>query len=114
MNYTQLSYLMNEKYTVAEIKLSVENEKNHDLSVNNYWLSISDKGIERLPFISMKEEMINGNMISVRVFKNAELRFDKLFSKFSINNEIYILKNCSEEKIPKDIDEKILQFLKEA
>ncbi|WP_417335323.1 hypothetical protein [Halobacteriovorax marinus] len=66
------------------------------------WIKInpSNQEIESLKFESMKTEEVNGNEINVRIFENAELRFDNFFAKFQYKNEGHIVMNCDTSEIP--------------
>ena len=119
MNFTTLYYLMNEKHILVEIKLDSSNQSGSEVEVLQ-WLSISQatsqatSQVKKLIFKSMNEEMINENLMNVRVFENAELRFDKLFGKFVLGDELFILKNCTNESIPESLITIISQYLLKA
>lgn len=107
MKFDVLYYLMNEKISLVEIKRA-------DLAANSpkedvyQWFMLKDDDFKKkLEFVSKKEEDVAGKTINVRIFKNAELRFDKLFGKFVLGDELFILKNCSTSEIPQSISEKI-------
>lgn len=112
MSYTTLFYFMNEKHALVEIKrndISDDSEKDKLY----YWLSINteNKMIEKLRFKSMGQEDVRGNMMNIRTFDNAELRFDTSYAKFVIKDTGYILMNCSEELLPSELDHIILDYL---
>lgn len=95
---------MNEKMSLIEIK---------DQTGEYHWLmaKAEDHKLERLIFKSMSEEIVNENKINVRKFTNAELRFDELFGKFVLGDELFILKNCSKEDISPRMKELIQSYL---
>jgi len=103
---------MNERFALVEIKrLDLPEDSPKDKLY--YWLFISTetKKIERLEFVSMGEEDVRGNMMNIRTFKNGELRFDKSYAKFVLDNDGHILMNCSEELIPPEIHKLISDYL---
>lgn len=104
---------MNERHALVEIKREdlPENSPKEDIYA---WLSISteNNSINKLEFVSMGEENVRGNLMSIRTFKNGELRFDNSYGKFVIGNDGFILMNCSEELLPPEIHSKILEFFK--
>jgi len=111
-NYTPLYYLMNESITVIEVKIN-DLPENSPKDIVFQWLSINTQTnhINKLIFKSMKEEIVNGKRMNVRVFENAELRFDEEFAKFQIDGQGHILMNSSVDKIPAETNEKIITFL---
>lgn len=113
MNYTALYYFMNEKHSLVEVKINDLPEKTPKNKLYK-WLSMNldTNETQELEFVSMGQEDVNGNQMNIRVFKNAELRFDKAFAKFMLEGEGHILMNASEELLPNQVDELILRFLK--
>lgn len=101
MNYEVLYYLMNEKMTLVEIK----KEKEY-----TWFMQRNGDALNKLEFVSMKEEEVNENTINVRVFENSELRFDKMFGKFVLGDELFILKNFSQGPIPEELKSNISNF----
>ena len=103
---------MNEKHSLVEVKINdlPEGTPKKDLYK---WISINHESheVSQLQFLSMSQEDINGNLMNIRVFKNAELRFDKAFAKFMLDGEGHILMNASEELLPTEIDQFILKKL---
>lgn len=109
MKFEKLYYLMNEKISVVEVKLLDLDEKAPKEQVYKWIYILSSGEIKSLEFSEMKKEEVNGNQINVRIFKNAELRFDDLFGKFVLGDELYILKNCSKDPLPSKANESISQ-----
>lgn len=107
MKFDVLYYLMNEKISLVEIKRADLAANSPKEDVYQWFMFKDDDSKEKLEFISQKEEDVAGKKINVRIFKDAELRFDKLFGKFVLEDELFILKNCSSFEIPQSISEKI-------
>ena len=107
MKYEVLYYLMNEKVTLVEIKRSDLPSNSPKEHIYQWLVMKGGEAIRQLEFSSMKEEEVAGKLINIRVFKGAELRFDELFGKFVLGDELFILKNCSSEKVPQNVTTKI-------
>ncbi|EQC46789.1 hypothetical protein [Bacteriovorax sp. Seq25_V] len=88
---TIISYYMNEVASVVELDNGTW--KYIRLPNNVYDLSLKDS----------RTEIINGNEINVRVFENAELRFDKDFAKFQHLDSGHILMNSDVNSVPAEI-----------
>jgi hypothetical protein len=113
MNYTSLFYLMNERYSLVEIKINGLPKDSPKEDVYKWFAIASESNkVEKLKFKSMSEEVINGNKMNVRKFENAELRFDNSFAKFVFEGDGHILENRSQELLPTELDELILKHLK--
>ena len=112
MNYTTLYYFMNEKHSVIEVKVN-DLPEGASKEEEYKWLHFSNekKEIQQLHFVSQGEEMVNNNKMNIRVFKNAEIRFDTAFAKLMLEDEGHILMNSSQELLPTEIDTKIIDFL---
>lgn len=85
------TYLMNENITVIQ--------------ANNEWYSFFNSTDRKtnLETINNFKEVINNNEIQVINFKDAELRFDKLFGKFTIENQSHILMVKSPNECPEKL-----------
>jgi hypothetical protein len=112
MKFETLFYLMNENHSVVEIKICGL-AADAPIQEVYHWLSISmeTKKVEKLSFVSMDEETVKGIKFNVRVFENAELRFDESYAKFVMNNDGHILMNCSEEFIPEQLSVCIQEYI---
>ena len=112
MKFETLFYLMNESHSVVEIKLCGL-EPHAPAQEVYHWLSISTatKEVEKLKFVSMNEETVKGIKFNVRVFENAELRFDESYAKFVMNDDGHILMNCSEKFIPEQVNICIQEYI---
>lgn len=86
-------YFMNEELSLINIESS------------STWFRIdsASKEVQKLELISEDSQVINGNNISVKTFKSAELRFDSEFGKFQDKTNGYILLNCSDKEIPSEL-----------
>lgn len=103
---------MNEKHSVIEVKVN-DLPEGASKEEEYKWLHFSNekKEIQQLHFVSQGEEMVNNNKMNIRVFKNAEIRFDTAFAKLMLEDEGHILMNSSQELLPTEIDTKIIDFL---
>jgi hypothetical protein len=112
MKYEVLFYLMNEVHSVVEVK-RIDLDHNATPDEVFHWLSISSENnsVQRLNFVSQSEEAVKGINFKVREFENGSLRFDESYAKFVFNNDGHILMNCSEEKVPDQINKSILSYL---
>ncbi len=103
---------MNENHSLVEVKL---NDAACDAPKDQLykWLSISTatSEVKQLKFESMGTELVNGNEMNIRIFTNAELRFDKSFGKFVVEGEGHILMNCSQQSLPEELSLIIDKFL---
>ena len=109
-----LYYFMNENVILTEAK-RMDLPSSSDKSLLYYWIKINaqTQNVERLTFKSMTTEVVNGNEISVRVFEDGELRFDKFFAKFQHRSEGQILMNSEAGQVPEIFLNKIEQFITE-
>ncbi|OUR94212.1 hypothetical protein A9Q84_18085 [Halobacteriovorax marinus] len=111
-NYTPLFYFMNENILLVEVKI---NELPEGFPVDKifHWLMVpkATGEISRLKFSSMDDELINGNKMNIRVFENAELRFDEKFAKFQIDGQGNILMNSPIAEISHETHAQIKTFL---
>lgn len=110
MNFQILNYLMNENLTVIEAKL-IDLPESAPKSERYKWLQINDSKVTPLAFISMREEEINGKQMNIRIFENAELRFDKSFARFISGENMNILMNQTGKSLAADIDKLIRDHL---
>ena len=112
MNFDVLYYFMNENFNVIEVKRTDREETAH-ASELYYWLYIPTETLlaERLHFKSMSEETVNGNLINVREFDSAELRFDDAFAKFQIREHGHILMNTKITEVPQNILDTVKKYL---
>jgi hypothetical protein len=103
---------MNENFSIVEVEqlglpTSTAKEKKF------HWLlkKADTTKLIRFNFRSMNTEIVSGNEINIRVFDEAELRFDKLFAKFSYLNDGHILMTKETSDIPTDLKTKIESFI---
>ncbi len=105
--------LSNEKFCVVEIRrLDLADESDKSKVYSWFHVDIEKKNIEKLSFKSSREEDVQGKMMNIRIFENAELRFDKMFSRFISNAHEHILMNCAGSALPKEVKELIENYLK--
>jgi hypothetical protein len=110
--FKALFYFMNENYAVVEVErigLPTDTEKSFVL----HWLlkKVDDPKLIKLNFKSMSNEVVNDNEISIRVFDEAELRFDDRFAKFSYKNDSHILMTEKTTSLPKELNATIETYL---
>lgn len=107
-----IHYFMNENLTVVEVKKLGLAEDTPKEQVY-FWLSIptDTKAVERLDFLEMKEEEVNGKMMNVRIFKQGDLRFDDFFARCIVHGNGQILMNESKKDLSKEIQEQVTSFL---
>lgn len=112
MNFKVLYYLTNEKLTLVEVaRTDLPSDTAKELVY--HWLVLEGANqAKKLSFESMREEVINSNIINVRVFESAELRFDKLFGKFVLGDELFILQNSSEQPLPELVEVNVADYIK--
>lgn len=97
--YRTVFYFMNEKVSIVEIELlnlpsgAAKSERYHWIFIDHF-----AKSPKKLEFVSMADENINGNKISVRTFKDSELRFDQSVARFIEGEETHLVLN---EKVGK-------------
>jgi hypothetical protein len=105
--------LSNENFSVVEIKLtkSPSDAEKSDL-FSWFHIDIANKKIEKLIFQSMREEDVQDKVMNIRIFKDAELRFDKMFGRFISNSHEHILMNCAAEALSKESKELIDNYIK--
>lgn len=110
--FTPLFHFLHEEVSILEVKKNGL-AKNADKDQVFHWIKIVKATDEtsRLEFISMSDEVVNGNQINIRAFKGAELRFDKDFAKFSQNGNSHILKNNPVSEISQDINKAVIHYL---
>lgn len=90
---------MNEKISVVEIEL-LNLSSNLSKKERYHWLFIDhfSKAPKPLEFVSMADENVNGIQISIRTFKDSELRFDPGVARYIENEETHFILN---EKVGK-------------
>ena len=94
IEYSFLYYFQNEYMTLVEIKRTdLPEDSNPEQAYS--WLVINPQTVEykKLSFKSMGTEMVNGNLINIRVFNEGELRFHGLFAKFVYGPNSHLLEN---------------------
>lgn len=100
--YKALFYFMNEEVSLVEV------EHNNILQ----WLRINpDKSFEKLTYKSSDTQVVNGNEINIRVFEEAELRFDNDFGKFQHGERGHIVMKQSPSLLPADVKDSIQSYL---
>lgn len=105
--------LSNEKFNIVEIKRFdlPDNASKGDV-FNWFHIDVDSQTISKLDFESMREETIQDKLMNIRIFKNAELRFDKMFGRFVSNEHEHILMNCAGSALSKESKELIENYLK--
>ena len=112
MSFEVLYYLRNEKTSIIEIKRT-DLEESSPKNLVYKWLVVDDSGdIQGLVFESMRSELVSGKKIDIRLFQNSELRFDALFGQFVMEDELFILENCSDKVLPEAIMDKLVNYFK--
>jgi len=103
-NFKTLYYFMHEEVSIIEIELTdLADDAPKENRFHWYKYLTAKKEITKLTFKSMSEEDVNGNLINVRVFEEAELRFDKSFGKFSDADNSFIIMKMPTEQLPEDL-----------
>lgn len=112
IEYSFLYYFQNEYMTLVEIKRTDLPEDSSPEQVYS-WLVINPQTAEykKLGFKSMGTEMVNGNLINIRVFDEGELRFDGLFAKFVYGPNSHLLENKSSAEPGKNIADIVSTYL---
>jgi hypothetical protein len=104
INFEPLYLFLNENITLFEVK---RNDLPADSSPDKlyYWLTVSKTKpeIRRLTFQKMTVEKIDGNDINVRTFTEGELRFDKNFAKFILDDNGHIIMNAPITDFPENL-----------
>ena len=96
-SFTPLRYFKNEEVELVEVKL--------DSPKINQWLKINSNTneVKTLSLQNSTEEVIGGNNINIRTFKNSELRFEGGFAKFIDDKNGHLLIHTPLDQIPTDI-----------
>ncbi|MFY7991769.1 MAG: hypothetical protein ACOVP4_00635 [Bacteriovoracaceae bacterium] len=112
IKYSFLYCFQNEYMTLVEIKRTDLPEDSTPEQVYS-WLVINPQTAEykKLGFKSMGTEMVNGNLINIRVFNEGELRFDGLFAKFVYGPNSHLLENKSSAEPSKNIADIVSTYL---
>jgi hypothetical protein len=105
--------LSNENFSVVEIKRTgLPSEASKADAYSWFHIDIENNKIEKLIFKSMREEDVQDKVMNVRIFKDAELRFDKMFGRFISNAHEHILMNCAVEALSISSKELIDNYIK--
>jgi len=105
--------LSNENFTVVEVKRTDLPDDAVKSDVFSWFhIDIANNKIDQLSFLSMREEEVQDKTMNIRIFEDAELRFDKMFGRFISNSHEHILMNCAAEVLSKSSKELISNFYK--
>lgn len=112
MNYEVLYYFMNENFNVVEVKkTNLPSDSTPDKLYHWLFIPTSNNLVRKLHFIKMGEETVNGNLIQIREFDNAELRFDQTFAKFQLEGNGHILMKSDLSKLTPALLKSIENYL---
>ena len=104
INFEPIYLFLNENITLFEVKRT-DLPKDSTSDKLYHWLTVSKSkpDIRKLTFKDMGVENVNGNDINVRNFTEGELRFDKNFAKFILDNDGHIVMNVSVTDFPDNL-----------
>ncbi|OIQ19545.1 MAG: hypothetical protein BM556_03410 [Bacteriovorax sp. MedPE-SWde] len=108
-NFTTLYYFMNEEVVLVEIEFTTVSG---DKLIQWFKITENLSTIDKLNYKSQDSQNINGNNINVRVFEDAELRFDNDFGKFQHGENGYIVMKRPIQDMPHELSDKLSQLVK--